>query len=472
MHIPVWVHQGDADTLVNPDYTRYGVRLLERWGFDVRCREMPGYGHEEMNVMSSVVDWFLQHRRAKNPSHVRLRSAELRNASAYWVQIDQKARPTQFMVVDAEIVRPNTIRLDSQNVLAMTLTPGSQLIDPAKHVTVVWNGQALDVRMQSGAIKLAAPGYSEGSLEKNSQLPGEIGDVFNTPFAVVIGTSASDPAMREMCLRKANALIDFWKLWQAQPPRVFKDSELSDKDAAQYSLILIGGPDANLAAKRLAGSIPLTIGSDHVSIGERSFPVSDARVQVVYPNPLNSKRYLLLVAATSPAGMSMWVPNGLKEESSEGPAFAMSHFDFTIEDARIPDGKDNVPASSLRVAGGWFDHQWKVKDAFVFPGDADLRSKSAGLQFDRKIDAKLLESYAGKYEIRPEVVVQISKNGDRLQGRFIGQDWIFDLTPLNDERFYVIDGPIEFIFQKDAAGAVVGFKEYRNGSEFTGKKIE
>jgi len=42
----------------------------------------------------------------------------------------------------------------------------------------------------------------------------------------------------------------------------------------------------------------------------------------------------------------------------------------------------------------------------------------------------------------------------------------------SDERFYVIDGPIEFIFQKDAAGAVVGFKEYRNGSEFTGKKIE
>ena len=65
---------------------------------------------------------------------MRIRSAELRNAGAWWARVHQAANPLAFMVVDAEVVDRNVIRLDTDNVLDIVLTPGAALIDPAKPV--------------------------------------------------------------------------------------------------------------------------------------------------------------------------------------------------------------------------------------------------------------------------------------------------------------------------------------------------
>ena len=251
LHLPILVHHGDVDRSVNVDFSRYGVRLLERWGYNVRYVELPGYGHEELSVMTNVIDWFLQHRRVANPPRVRLRSAELENASAYWVRVEQAASPKEFMVVDAEITGPNTIRVDSQNVLALSLAP---VIDASRPVRMVWNGELRTITADRGRLTLAAPGYEKAKGEKNAAIAGPIGEIFNTPFAIVTGTASADPAMKEMCRRKAEAAVNFWKQWQRQPPRVFLDSEISDADAARYSLLLIGAGEANLLARKLGSS--------------------------------------------------------------------------------------------------------------------------------------------------------------------------------------------------------------------------
>ena len=81
------------------------------------------------------------------PRHVRIRSAELRNASAYWAQVQQAASPLAFMVVDAEVVDRNVIRLDTENVLDVELSPSAALVDPSKPVRVVWNGVARVMRL-------------------------------------------------------------------------------------------------------------------------------------------------------------------------------------------------------------------------------------------------------------------------------------------------------------------------------------
>ena len=81
-----------------------------------------------------------------------MRSAELQNASAYWVAVTQFDRPDRFMVVDAEIAGANTIRVDTANVRALTLSPGPALIDAAKPVEVVWNGDRQRADVQDGQI--------------------------------------------------------------------------------------------------------------------------------------------------------------------------------------------------------------------------------------------------------------------------------------------------------------------------------
>ena len=464
LHMPILVHHGDVDHSVNVEFSRYGVRLLQRWGYNVRYIEQPGYGHEDLNDWERILEWFLEHRREPNPARVRIRSAELQNASAYWAQVDQAASPKEFMVLDAEVAAPNTIRVDSQNVLALTLSPGAALIDPAKDVLVVWNGEARTVRAEGGRLKLRAAGYSEGALEKNAKVTGPLGDIINTPFAIVVGTASSDPAMNEICRRKSEAMAKGWNEWQRQPPRLFKDAEFSDADAARYSLILIGGPEANLVARRLADRVPLEVAADHVKIGGRSFAASDARVQMIYPNPLNAQRYVLEVAATSAGGLYFWSPDKLRN----------AEFDFTIEDGHVAGGNRRASPTEMWVAGGWFNRSWQIEDGLVVAGNAEARAKSVVLpapRADRAIDPKILDSYVGAYQLMFGPVIKVRRDGSRLMAQVADQPSV-ELVPATETEYFIVEGPVKVVFEKDAAGKVTAFKGWQNGQEFTGKKVE
>ena len=119
-----------------------------------------------------------------------------------------------------------------------------------------------------------------------------------------------------------------------------------------------------------------------MTIQGRSFAASGARVQAIYPNPLNPQRYVLLVGASSAGALSLWTPDRLRD----------ADFDFVIEDGRVPAGTERVSPSQIRVAGGWFDRRWQIDDSLVFPGNAELRAKSAVLQPDRVIDPAILAS--------------------------------------------------------------------------------
>jgi len=459
LNLPIFVHHGDVDQSVNVDWSRYGVRLLQRWGYNIRYDELPGYGHEDLNEWGNLFNWFLEHRREANPARVRLHTAELQNASGYWARIDRAETPGDFMTLDAEIMDPNTIRLDTRNVGAVTLSPVSPLIDRARPVTVNWNGVPREAAFESGRLRLGA---AAAPLEKNSRIAGPVSDVFTTPFAIVTGTSASDPEMKRMCESKAAALAAAWKDWQRVPARVFKDSELTDADAARYSLVLIGGADANLVTRKLAGKIPLEVSADQVKIGSRSFPVSDARVQLIYPNPLNKQRYVMIVAATSAAGMFFVNTNELQS----------ADLDFLIQDGHVP-GAVGGSAPDLAVAGGWFNRNWQFEDALCHAGDDKLRAGGSLLHapgHGPAIDLKTLDSYAGKYQVAPNVTVKIERKENRLTVEAGGPP--VDLLPISESEFFIMEGGVQVTFVKDATGKIVSFKGSQNGQAFTAKKVE
>jgi dienelactone hydrolase len=203
---PIYAHHGDADTAVPVDFTRYNVRMLQRWGYDIRYREYPGKGHGGLEAEYETTRWFLPLKRT-HPKQVRLRSAELKSAHSHWLAVLQREDPMAFILGDARITAPNTIRLKTQNALEVALTPGD-LIDASKPARVVWNDQpAREVRVEDGRILLRSDDYSPGELVKSPQIEGPMSDVINTPFAVIVGTTSADQKMREACRAHANRLI-------------------------------------------------------------------------------------------------------------------------------------------------------------------------------------------------------------------------------------------------------------------------
>ncbi len=467
LNVPILVSHGDADQAVDVNYSRWAVRMLQRWGYNVRYHEYPGRIHEALSNYVNAnlgIDWMLQYRRDPNPRHVRIRSAELRYAKAYWASVLQGENPLAFMAVDAEVIDRNVIRLDTQNVLDIALSPSSALVDPAKPVKVVWNGVAQELRMKNNELRLTAADYKPATLHKTQRLPGSMADFGVTPFAVVVGTTSKDPDMVALCRDKATSFVEYWRNWQKIAPRVFKDTELSDADMARYSLLLIGGPDANSVSAKLADKVPLQIAADHITIDGKNFVTKDAAVQMIYPHPLNPERYVWIVAGTSADGMYL-----VNLNSNRGP-----DWDYLITDGHIPAFKQQASSLQTSVVSGMFDYNWRANEAYAQLGDPEIRAKGRVLRRPNPnfvVDAKVLESYVGRYQIEKGPLVEVTKDGNRLIAKPQGQSEPLEMVPESEADYLIPKYNIRISFARDSSGKVIGLTGYQ-GSDFEAKRLD
>ena len=360
---PVYAHHGDSDNLVPVDFTRYAVRMLQRWDYNVRYYEHVGQGHGTLGAENQLVPWFLERQLQRNPRHVRVRSARLDSAHAHWVKITQRRDPLAFIVADARIAEDNALLLDTTNTLEIHLTPPASLFDMKRPVRVFWNSENMGTRdLINGEIILRDKTYKPKGLVKRPGIEGPIGNVDTTPFAIIRGTASQDPKMKRFCQLRAEAARDDWEIWQHVKPRYFLDTEITEEQMRSYTLLLFGGPEANLVTRRLIKSLPLSIKADKVVIDGQSFQAPDAAVKMIYPNPLNPDRYVMIAAGTSAKGMYLtkWMDDRV---------------DFCIADGRLGDDSEGAPAGELlNIVTGSFDHNWRYDKAYSIMGDTKARS--------------------------------------------------------------------------------------------------
>lgn len=463
LNLPILVSHGDVDKAVNVEYSRWAVRMLQRWGYDVRYHELPGRGHEDMKVQPAIWDWLLEHRREPFPRRVRVRAADLSSAHAYWVRLVRAERPMEFLVADAEVVAPNRIRLDTRNAAAAELRPGP-LVDASRPVEVVWNGVPREVALREGRLELRAGGRPPAALAKTDRLAGPFEDAAGTPFAVVVGTISPDPAMRLACEWKAREFAAFWRSWQKVEPRVVRDTEIADADAGRYSLLLIGGPADNAVAKRLAGRIPLEVREDGVVVDGTVFAARDAGVSLVYPSPLHSERYVAILAGTSPDGL--WFADWRSGE-----------WDFQVADGRSAVAATIDPPGRFpergRIASGYFDQAWRFDGSFVVRGDEALRARATPVAAPRPVtvDVAALDRVTGTYEIPGGPRVRVYREGPRLLGAQEGLG-AAELVPESPTHFFALGEAIRLVFEADASGRSAVMVVKVPGQDLRAKRVD
>jgi pimeloyl-ACP methyl ester carboxylesterase len=471
LNVPLFVNHGDDDRTVSVEYSRHAVRMLQRWGYDVRYEEYPGWGHEDLDARDRIVEWLLTHRRVTAPRRVRVRAADLGGASAYWVQVKSWDDPFRLIVVDAEVVRPGLVRLDSDNVAALTLSLPPELRGRDDALQVIWNGQTRRLVISSdGSASLSAPETPPGPLAKRPELLGRLSNILTTPFAVVVGTASKDPLMRQLCREKAEVFASLWNTWQHHPPRVFRDDEITSAEESRYSLLLIGGADANLVTRRFASRIPLQVESDAVTIDGRRLPASDAVVQMIYPSPARSDRYVLMVASTSTTGFYFWNPAAFW---NQGLGFPTLFWDWTVRDGRRVKLDAGLGPERGWVAAGIFDRHWRRDDRWVFLGDPELRARSPLRRPphpDFALPEGTLDAYAGQYELYPGYLVSIVRDGQRLKIAFPTVPSVY-LIAESETEFSIGSTSAPLVFIRDRQGQVTGFVLNNDGQELLVRKV-
>jgi CubicO group peptidase (beta-lactamase class C family) len=87
-----------------------------------------------------------------------------------------------------------------------------------------------------------------------------------------------------------------------------------------------------------------------------------------------------------------------------------------------------------------------------------------------KIDPKILDAYVGQYELRPNFVLTMTREGDSLMTQATGQPK-FELFPESETKFFLKDVDAQVTFVKDDKGAVTNLILHQ-GVDQTAKKIK
>ena len=88
-----------------------------------------------------------------------------------------------------------------------------------------------------------------------------------------------------------------------------------------------------------------------------------------------------------------------------------------------------------------------------------------------KLDSRIYDAYVGQYELAPNFIIAITKEGDGLFAQATGQSK-FEVFPESETEFFytVVDAQITFV--RDEKGQVTHLVLHQNGRDIPGKKIK
>ncbi len=244
-----------------------------------------------------------------------------------WVTIDALGEHWARASVRARLVGDSAVEVVTRNVTALTLDmpPGWCPLDPTRtplltidsaeipvprprsdrswHVELVKEGPSWVARRPAAP---PAPGIStptpiptlappDTAPRKRHDLQGPIDDAFMDSFVFVRPTGrARYPKVGEWAEKEGARAAEHWRRHFRGEARVKDDSAITEADIASSNLVLWGDPASNAVLRRIADKLPIRWEGDRVVVGPRSFPAETHAPILIYPNPLNPARYVVL----------------------------------------------------------------------------------------------------------------------------------------------------------------------------------
>jgi hypothetical protein len=303
--------------------------------------------------------------RRRFPAEVRFATFTLKYDRSNWVRVDGMGEHWKKARVAARVAGASEVRAATENVEAVTFefpsgfapfaidAPVKLVIDdqfivgPRPGTDRSW---AVSLhRKTSGDWSLGAPS-SEG-LRKTHDLQGPIDDAFMDSFIFVrpTGAGSSESFARWESVERDRA-IEHWRRHFRGAARVKDDTAITDADVAASNLVLWGDPRTNRELARIADRLPIAWTTSEIKIGPRSFDATRHALLMIYPNPLNPKRYVVLNS-----GFTFREYDYLNN-ARQTPKLP----DWAVVDVSVP---PDARAPGKVVAADFFGERWELRQA-------------------------------------------------------------------------------------------------------------
>ena len=312
-NLPLAGHDGEQD----PGQLESSLRAraqVEREGFPsegepdyLRSKGAPGLfmiskntGHGTSPLVRERLDAFLKEWGDKgqtSPDHIRFLTYTTRYNHDYWVSLDGLEKHYERAEVDAQ-------RSDGRNSFDIKTKNLTRLVlretEHAKQIKIdgqdlkVKSGPEIALQKTGSAWKVDKNGKQPG-LHKTHALQGPIDDAFLDPFLLVRPTGTPwNEAVNQQALRSLARFDRLWAKFFRGHPYVKDDKDVTEADLAKYHVVLFGDPGSNKWIARINAKLPVKWTRDTVTLGTQSFPAGENFPALIYPNPLNPARYVVL----------------------------------------------------------------------------------------------------------------------------------------------------------------------------------
>jgi len=308
-YVPAKFFHGDADPVVPVKHSRVMVKRMKELGCKVEYVEFPGVQHNAWTPAYadlSVLRWFEQFKRVEQPSQVVYSTPSLRWPGAYWVRIRQIENRPHLAAIKAIIEDGRTINVSTSNVSSFSLRLDLAPVIAGDNLAVLWNGLEV-LRGRPDGMQVSF-GVTGSGLVKKAGLEGPINDAFRDRYLLVYGTHGTDTELLTTAREAAEKAADPGEWGDIEIP-VKPDAEVTDDDIQIYNLVLFGNPQTNRLISLVNDELPVRFEGSWVRSGRRLLTGDDMGLMVVYPNPMNRNRYVVVLGGSSPETLRMAASN-------------------------------------------------------------------------------------------------------------------------------------------------------------------
>jgi hypothetical protein len=341
-------------------------------------------------TIESAMDALADRGRNTLPARIHLQTHTLKYNRMHWLTVDELTEHWKPAEVTAErkvittdaangdVQRQRMVVIATSNVSALSLNfPAGTFLDDVRPASqqqnahTVWlvsgqTGPAADpVRMEidgpfsDGSASLQVHLNDQGQwirgarptsgLRKRHNLQGPIDDAFMDSFIFVRGTgTAANEATGRWADSELERAIEHWRRHFRGDARVVNDTDVTEQMIASANLVLWGDPSSNSVLAKIADRLPIGWDSDRITVGQQTFDAADHAAALIYPNPLNPDRYVVLNSSFT-----------FRDYAYLNNARQVSMLpDWAIIDLKTAPG---YVWPGKVVAADFFDEQWQLK---------------------------------------------------------------------------------------------------------------
>lgn len=315
-NVPTVAYSGEDDRqkqaadMMEKAMAAEGLRLTHIIGPKTQHRFEPGAKLE----VERRIDALAAQGRNPVPPQVKFVTYTLRYNRMFWVVVDGLEHHWERARVDAELDRAaNTIKATTKGVTALTLQfePGQYPLDLTKHAKILLDGQSVEAPLAFSDRSFTASFRKDGhkwrvasdsgfrvpgsELAKRHGLQGPIDDAFLDSFLFVRPTGQPmNEKVGQWVAGELQHAITHWRQQFRGDARVKDDTAVTDADIAAHNLVLWGDPHGNKLLAKIAGKLPVGWRKEGVLVGSRLFDSATHAPVLIYPNPLNPVKYVVV----------------------------------------------------------------------------------------------------------------------------------------------------------------------------------